>query len=506
MMQLTLTLRRACTILQSNRFFYLCLGLFILGAAWTAIVSLYPMAFDEEFHYGLIKIYATSWWPYGISHTSDMAQFGSATADPSYLFQYLMSFPYRLLQFFGIADQPIIIVLRFINITMVSAAITLFRKALLTARAGRLVTNLSLVLFMLIPVLTMLAAQINYDNLFILIIAECLLLTVTITERVLSGDKLHAGRTWLMGVLSLIGITVKYAFLPIVLALVIWLLVLVAIRNRRFHQSLKAQWKEFVHLTLSMSLKAKLALTGLSIIGLFFAAHYVTNIVSYGSPIPSCENVFDADSCSAYGPWNRNRELAKERSASFRPLSLPVYVAGEWIPGITQRLTFSVAGKSNDYQTKLPLPIVVISYIIFTIVGLLSLAWFMIRSTKRVPYFIWLSLLISGLYVAVLILQLYGDYVTTAQPVAINGRYLLPLLPLVGASMLYAMKVQFRRLPEPVMTSLTIFGLVALGVGGAGVITYILQSDPHWFWPGFGRQSHAVLQQILNVITIHWRF
>ena len=91
-------------VFASQWFFYATVALFSISSIWVATASLYPMAFDEEFHLGLIKIYAAHWLPYGIENTRDMAQYGAAMSDPSYLFHYLMSFPYRLLDWLGLSQ------------------------------------------------------------------------------------------------------------------------------------------------------------------------------------------------------------------------------------------------------------------------------------------------------------------------------------------------------------------------------------------------------------------
>ena len=214
------------------------LALFGIGVVWIALFSLYPMAFDEEFHYGLIKIYATSLLPYGIQHTSDMAQFGSATADASYLFHYLMSFPYRLLNAIGLPDMAIIITLRFMNIAFVAGGLVLFKKALQEAKVSPIITNLSLLLVTLIPIFPLLAAHINYDNLLLLVFAWCVLCLVRITNVVRSGKPFPLGQSVQLIAAVLIGMSIKYAFLPLALAMFIWVLWLLVLGYKLHQQTI----------------------------------------------------------------------------------------------------------------------------------------------------------------------------------------------------------------------------------------------------------------------------
>jgi len=497
-------MKRLTAFLRSDWAFYIPLGLFILSVTWVALSSIYPMAFDEEFHYGLIKIYATSWLPYGIQHTSDMAQFGAATGDPSYLFHYLMSFPYRLLTGLGLSDTAIIILLRLLNLGFVVSSLFVFRRAILNVGVGKAVVNLGLWLFMLIPVFIMLAAQINYDNLLLLIVAWSIHLIVDMTNRVRNDGVLPLSSTWLLAVVVLIGMSIKYAFLPIALSLFIWSVGLVVVSFRRQKSSFRKFIRTITKQLSSFSTLAISGLIGLTSLGTFFASHYIVNHTTYGNAIPSCEQVFTEDECTAYGPWNRNRNYVANRSPSFEPLSYPAYMATEWLPGMTQRLTFSLAGKTNNFQTKPPLPVVVFGFVLFTTIGIIA---FVIQAIRRnVTWFGWLTVLLTGIYVGVLSIQLYGDYVETAQPVAINGRYLLLLLPLVGIAMIQAINGLLKKVSPNIKVGISLGALAVLIIGGAGVSTYILQSEPHWFWPGFGQTTQEIFKNVLSAVTLPFRF
>jgi hypothetical protein len=499
-----MAMKRLTAFLRSDWAFYVPIGLFVLAAAWVAVSSIYPMAFDEEFHLGLIKIYSTSWLPYGIEHTSDMAQYGAATADPSYLFHYLMSFPYRLFAALGLYNTAIIILLRLMNLSFIVMGLVVFRRAILNAGISKPVVNIGLWLMTLIPVFVMLAGQINYDNLLFLIVAWSIYLIVTMTNAVRKTGVMPVQSAWLLAVAVLIGISIKYAFLPIALVLFGWSIGLVVVSFRqqkkspsRYAQALRKQFS-------SLSVRVLCGLIVLTLLSIFFASHYIVNHSKYGSAIPSCEQVFTDDECTAYGPWNRNRGYIANRSSSFEPLSYPAYMAIEWLPGMAERLTFSLAGKSNDFQTKPPLPAVIFSFVLLTVLGLVC---FIIQAVKRnVSWFGWLTVLLTGVYVGVLSLQLYGDYVDTAQPVAINGRYLILLLPLIGVVMAQAINATFKNVSARYKAIVCAGVITLLLIGGAGVSTYILQSEQHWFFPGFGQTSHELFKSLLSVVTLPFRF
>jgi len=170
---------RVFRVIRSDRFFYVTVGLFGLASAWVATASLYPMAFDEEFHFmafdeefhfGLIKIYSTHLTPYTLEPTRDMAQYGLVSADVSYLFHYLMSFPYRVINVLPASEQTIIILLRFINIGFVLWALFIYRKILDELGVSKAISHVTIAFFTLIPIMPLLAGQINYDNLLLVII------------------------------------------------------------------------------------------------------------------------------------------------------------------------------------------------------------------------------------------------------------------------------------------------------------------------------------------------
>lgn len=485
-------------------FFYTVVILFVLGALYIAAASSYPMAFDEEFHLGLIKIYASSLLPFGIEHTSDMAQYGAATADASYLFHYLFSFPYRLMDAIGLSDVAIIIVLRIINIGFVVAGLLVLRKAFREAGFGRAVTNVSLAFVTFIPVFPLLAAHINYDNVLFLVIAWCILLLVRLTRAVQEGRALPLQESVFLVVAVLIGMSIKYAFLPLALAMFIWLLWLLVAGYRSHQQTISSQLRAYSLQWKGARAETKRLWIVLVILSTFFASHYLTNILTYGSPIPSCERVFSESECQAYGPWNRNKEYEAAKSESFQPLSFPAYMTKEWFPGMTQRLTFAVAGKTNDFETKLPFPALVSLFVGLSFIGLICTIVQAVR--RNVPWFGGLTVLLSAVYVGALSFQLYGDYIDTAEPVAINGRYLLPLLPLVAVVFVHAIRTVLRRVDVRLLSALTFLLLAAALVCGAGATTYIVLADQHWFWNGFGQSSHAVLQPLFERFILPFRY
>src|SRR4051812_30373118 len=88
---------RIIRLLNSSLFFKIVVALLVLQAAWIAFTGLYPMAFDEDYHLGVIRLYAHHLSPFWDGQPDGADRFGAVARDPSFLYQYLMSFPYRLI-------------------------------------------------------------------------------------------------------------------------------------------------------------------------------------------------------------------------------------------------------------------------------------------------------------------------------------------------------------------------------------------------------------------------
>lgn len=450
-----------------------------LSSLFIALFSLYPMAFDEDFHLGLIRIYATSWIPYGIEHTKDMATYGLATADPSYLWHYIQSFPYRLLDWIGLSEQAIVILLRMLNIAVFMAGIWIYYITLRFAGFGNKFSSVVLAFFALIPIVPMLAGQINYDNPLFVIVGLSMLLALRIHRSFTHKYRLPVRDTWALIIVLTIGIAIKYAFLPIAGGIVVWLLFVVW--QQRAHFTLNGLLTKFYEQTTRLRTVTKLLIASGLVISGFFATKYIVNYVEYGSPIPDCAEVFDTESCKSYGPWGRNYMLKQDLSPTFEPISFPQYIIDDWLPDMATRLTFAVAGPTNDYQTKEPIPLVEDTFIWLTTIGCL-LALYFWRPIFRRPLMS-LTFVVGVIYIGSLMVRLYSAYVKTGQPVAINGRYLLPLLPFIGAGLIlgYALLLQkIHRQKWACWIAAIFIGFLVLS--GAGIATYVLLAEPSWYW------------------------
>lgn len=473
-------------ILRNKKTFYAIVVLFVLEALWIALTSHYPMAFDEDYHLGIIKIYSHHSIPFLSSQPAGADIFGAVARDPSYLYHYLMSFVYRIINFFTKDQTVIVLALRCINIGLFAASLFITRK-LFSRFAPPAVTHGVLLFFIFIPVVPLLAAQINYDNLFIPVISLSLLSAHTFVDKLTNEHKFSWEQIMTVTALLLFGSLVKYAFLPVAFVITLYILVTyVKCRSGLEYYKPKISNKFFA---ISITL---LLLT------ILFSQRYLVNVIKYKTPIPSCNKVLSIDQCSNYGPWARDYRY--EHSKVIHPHNVVVY-APDWFYGMWLRLYFALDGPGTHYQTRSPLPVPAITGIVVAFaaaIGIIIGAKTMLRSKDR--SIILLVALSAGVYISVLFVDNYQGYVKTGQPVAINGRYLLPFIPILlalgglGLRNLYLDHKKFA-------TSIALL-LLAGGLYGGGTFTYILRSNDSWYWhnPAVYSMNHFV-KNVMGPIT-----
>lgn len=483
------------TLLASNRCFWLIVGLLLVEASWLALSGRYPMAFDEDYHLGIIRLYAHHLSPFWSAQPAGANALGAVARDPSYLYHWLMSFPYRLITLFTKDQTIIVLLLRAINIALFSTALPLFRRLLLRTGASRTIVHFCLLLFVLIPVVPLLAAQINYDNLLIPMVGLIMLCASQLHDRLQTTRKLDVGLLLTLVALCLAAAIIKYAALPIFVAIaifVIWDLRVTATSWRMVGQHVRQGFRQLAVAQKWLLVLALLLLAGLNI------ERYGVNLIRYHNPVPDCSKVLTVQQCSAYGPWIRDYNFSINKVDEEKN---PVIYMGDWLKGMWIRLFFAVDGPATQFQTRGPLAVPGFGSLILIAFGVVALVTRVPRVLKRyhAPT-LWLMAGVMAFYVAALWLDNYRAWVRTGQPVAINGRYLLPImLPLLLLTVLSAKELlSGRRRVQGLLAA----GAVLTLLWGGGALTYILRSEDTWYWPAqpVYDVNHA-LKRVLGPVT-----
>ncbi|HUD05946.1 MAG TPA: hypothetical protein VMR18_03495 [Candidatus Saccharimonadales bacterium] len=450
----------------------------MLEASWIALSAVYPQAFDENFHFGLIKVYSHYWLPFLNGQPANANSYGAVAVDPSYLYHYLMSFPYRFISLFVHGQTGQVILLRFINIGMFTTAIVLFRRVLLRARLSPAFTNISLAIFALIPIVPQLAAHINYDNLLLPLTAWVCLLTFKAIDELVA--RRPTARTLItLATVCLFTSIVKSAFLPIFLGVVIFVLFYA---YKKFKGKFKLLFKRLWDSFRSQSWLAKTLLVVLFLVSLgLFAQRDGTNLVKYHTIEPNCSSVLSVKACEQHGAWESNytKHLTVVSEKGNIHFANPIVYVFMWLYWMWYRLFFAINGMTSNFTNYPPLPLPSAAAAIIAIAGVAAVVKWRKKIFSNNPYIVFF-LVISMIYIASLLIDGYAQYRYTNTLVTMNGRYLLPILLLVGAIVGRAFSLSLRSSPQR-KTIIAVIALI-LFLQGGGVLTFITRSDPSWDW------------------------
>lgn len=491
------TVERIITFLGSRQFFVGVMVVFLLQAVWIALSGRYPMAFDEDFHLGIIRLYAHHISPFWNTHPVGSEAYGAIARDPSYLYQYLMSFPYRLISAITTSQAAQVIFLRFISIGMFAASLPLYRRLLLKSGASRAIVHLCLAIFVLVPIVPLLAAQINYDTLLMPLAALTLLLSVSFVEELERHKRINVKVLLLLVITGLLTSLVKYAFLPILLVAFVY----VVVAARRTYPSAKKFWLGIgTGLTL-MTRRTRVVLLLLVVLSaVLFMQRYGVNIVRYRTPVPDCGAVLTVKQCSSYPPWNRDYSLAQTKADRDTTRS-PLTFSADWFYGMWMRSFFAVDGPGTRFQTHGPLVLPGIGAIVFGSAAAIMTAVSLRRTFRRYDgQILGLFVAVVAVYIVLLWADEYHSFLQTGQAVAINGRYLLPVLPLFLTMLALGTNV-FLKSRENLKLVFASAVIVCV-VWGGGAMTYILRSNNAWYWPNQTvRDANRVVRQVVGPIT-----
>lgn len=465
---------RFVALVASKKFFYGLVAFFVLEASWIAISGRFPMAFDEDFHLGIIKLYAQQWSPFFAHQPAGADAYGAVARDPSYLYHYLMSFPYRVCNGVWHNEFANILMLRFFSIGFLAAAIVVFRKVLGYSKLSPALIHTAFLFFILTPLTPFVAAQANYENLFALGGAICFLLLKRFVTELREWQRVNT--PLLLGLVSAGMLTslVKYAFLPILLVIAVYV-AFHLVRAGKMHglrtcrQRALAGWR-------AAPVRMKALALGVAVVAaVLFTAMYGYNIVRYHTPTPECDQVLNVGHCKAYGAWNRNYEYAQ----AHEPFDAnPLKFTHVWASTYWYSFFFSINGAFSGFFVASPLPVLYWGATILLGASAILLVRFW-RQVLGSPFFRFFGAL-AVCYIATLWLQNYADFLHLGHHVAEQGRYVLALLLPLYLLIVYCFALALRNRPRLKGVAFTLALLIFLQGGGA--LTYIIRSDPSWWW------------------------
>ncbi|GIG25981.1 DUF2142 domain-containing protein [Cellulomonas denverensis] len=468
------------------------LAFFALQASFLAVLFRQSI-YDESYHLRAIDFFSRQWTPF-VDQSADVGGVGDLERYGSYLYHYLMAVPWRLTS--GLADDHRLIVLRLITVGIVVGALAVAHGLARDLGLSPVAANVVLFLLAATPLLVFVGATVNYDNLLLLFV----LLMMRAAVRLLTAPRLDPGGwlrllTWA----SLAAVT-KYVALPLiaVIGLAVLLRQFLVFRRTRGIPGPGQTTPWYRRPRRVLAVAATVVSVGL------FAERYLVNVLRFRSLQPDCAVIHSASSCATFAPWQRNAEL----DAAFADLPIGIgtltdYIGHSWIPLMLRYTTlYGVIGTDGEPLNSLGPNIggsVVVVLTIAVLVLLVLGAARILRDWRAAT----LLLACAG-YLGALFAENYTAYLALGQPLGIQGRYLLPVLPVVFAlavgtahRILVADGAAGRRVGWAALAAL----LLATTQGG-GVIGPVAGSDRTWLRETGGAGVYDVLHDLTQGIVV----
>ncbi len=467
-------MRDAC---GSEVFFWLVVGFVAVNGLLIALAADNFLLYDERYHVGIIEAYSRQWSPI-IEDGSANVGLGDTERLPSYLFHYLLSFPYRIAQELQLGFTATLFALRALNVAMVALSFVWLRRILVLLGLSRAGAHVALALFGVVQIVVFVSATVNYDNL-LLLLGSAFLWRAT---KIFVSRQLVVGDYFALATLACLSAITKYTFLLIVAVAGVLLIAheFRAVRRDGF----AARWRQRVRLAGGRKRAcATIALAAVAV--LLFAERIVRNLVNFGTPSPDCAELHPESFCRTYAVWNRNDTLA---AAQMNPpkasLSGAVdYLLDHWLIGLVRSATW-VGGETpvgtkqvEGWDTALNLVSVgaAVAFIL-AIVGIIAL--------RRNPAVVFITSVV-GVYAFLTFAANYSYFRTFGHALAVQARYFILVLPFVSAMAVAGWSHILRRARDPLPWKVASLGVATLLAvqGGAGMLTYALLTDESWFGP-----------------------
>jgi hypothetical protein len=469
-----LKLDKAAKVISSKWLFVITLLIFSAETSWLALTTRFPMAFDEAYHLGIIQFYSHRLNPIITSQPSTTYKFGALVHGQSFLYHYLMSFPYRLIEVFTKSPELQVIGLRLINIALAVASLLVARKLLRLIKLSDGLANVVILAFALTPLFTALSAQINYDNLLVPVSLLCVYVSLTFVDNLRRGV-FDVQRLLILLSLCLFSSEVKFTFVPIFIGITLVAGQQIIIYWRRHKKTFKAElvtgFKHIPRLTQVGLVVATIAGSAL------FMDIYGYNIVQYHNPVPQCNQILTVQDCKQYYSWDKGY-LAKNYDKIHPPKSKMniLQFSAYWLFFNLIELVGEIMPLQGFYY---------ISPVFFLITSLLGIATATcvivnFKTIVKKDHLVVMLTFISLVYLLFLWGRNYHDYLQLGQPEAIDGRYFVPVLlylyVLLASGLRYSLTIKrsYTLLVKLVLALVVIFSFTYYG----GYSQYASQISP----------------------------
>jgi hypothetical protein len=426
-------------VVDSRYFFWAAVLLFGLQSLFLAIVVPYKVPSDEEYHFRFTQIYAhrSVWAGPIIAKQTDNFDIGDIQRPPGYLYHYLSSFLLRSIEPVVHSQDRQLLVLRLVNVGLGVWALLLVVALLRRLGARGVTVNLTVAWLALTTMFVWVFAALNYDNLSIVLFFILLHLLLDLYKKMDSTKLLWSG-TVALGLLL-----TKETYAPTVLIcyvlLLMWWIKQYSFSGMlgRFWQSVMSKWQ---------APRSRWLLIGAIIATLLFCGlfleRYGQNYLRYKKTTPNCSQVHTESECLQNSIYRRNtgqrQEYVVYKNNGGKPSMTVWQYTTMWVRLIYERTYFfrGQASTNPTWQARLMAQI--------TTPILLVLAAYGWRKRRYGTYEKALGFL-TVVYIILVFLYNLNTYIYYGYPFAIQGRYILPVLPFVYYFVVAAVHASYRR-------------------------------------------------------------
>jgi len=453
-------------IVSSRYFFWGVIAFFIFEAVWVACSFRYPMVFDESFHVTITKLFSNQLSPFILNQPDFYDRYGNLSNGNATIFHYLMSFPYRLIVSLSGSFMIQIVFMRVLNIIMVASGLMIFANIFKKIGIRQVCINVALLFFALIPIVSLVAATVNYDNMLFLFTAWYLAVCVNILK---SKKIIWHNYVWLV-IIGCFASLVKFTFLPIFAASAIYLIFFVV---KEYGKTFIAKFMQ----SLFLANKLTIITTSILLAVGMFSNLYLQNVVRYGTPFPACEKTMSLERCMK--SYTIKRSINLEKTKNERPLSpLPVFTL-DWIEIMTQSPGSTAATSATGRMVAANPFIAMRNIIFFGSIFVLVIIIYCWRAFSKNKGWYFLIIIASTVFMAVFI-DNYLVYLKTHAMVGIQPRYLLGVLPIVIVMAVVSVGFLFKK--SRYLKVVTLLIMLLIFTQGGGLITHIVRSNCNWYW------------------------
>lgn len=486
MSSFTLQLR---DFIASKKFFYILMSFITLSCVFFAASITYQIPSDEFYHLEFTSFYADQppiHSPFIANQGLDNFELRDITRTPSYLYHYILSFPFWVAREFTSSLFAQVFVLRILTVMIGIASLLVVRRILRQVGATAFVQNMMLGMLGLTGMLLWVFASINYDVPAIALYLLC----VSAALSILQGKGVTTKRLVMFVTLAMLCALTKVTFIPFLAILVIATTILKRHDLRLVQNLTLKRWKHIALLILFL------------ITSFLFIERIGGNIIRYHQIEVSCDKIHTYQQCMQDDVFSRNEnqlKLYKTQEASGQGVSYqPYQFTQSWLRMMYERLHFYYGHQQMTAGPGAKAFAVIIGGIM---VAMAVAFWRRIAETSGER----LLLIITASYALVMYIFNLQTYLKFGQPYAFQGRYLLPVIPFFFYFCVKLCVLTHYRLRGRWRNTF-VAGVIAVGLLSIyihlPVLVFYRGTEPKW-WPVPMQSFNLRVQDGLHHLNIH---